>query len=243
MLTVCTFKWYDPAYRWNNLFIYGSEHVNKLYRAVSRNLDLPHKFVCITDDPRGLDPAIEVVPLWEDLRSLGGCYTRLRAFAPDMEEILGPRFVWMDLDCVVTGDLTPLFSRTEDFIIWSNGTGPTPYCGSMVMMHAGARKQVWEDFKTPDSIDAGKAKGYIGTDQAWIATCLGSDEAIWTKKDGVLSRLHLPGNRLPNRAKRLTGAGPGALPKNTRVVFWHGPMDPSQPTVQSQYPWVKEHWI
>ena len=97
MLTVCTFLWHDPGYRWNSQFIYSAEHVNKLYRAVHRNLRLRHEFVCITDIPAGIDPAIRIVPLWNDDRNLGGSYVRLRAFAADMRDVLGPRFVCFDL--------------------------------------------------------------------------------------------------------------------------------------------------
>lgn len=242
MLTVCTFKWTDPNYRWNHLFTYGAEHVNRLYRGVRRHLTFPHRFVCITDDPGGIDPGVEVVPLWDDLRWMGGCYTRLRAFAPDMAGTLGPRFVWMDLDCVVVGDLDPLFSRPEPIVLWRHGVGHTPYCGSMVMMDAGARSQVWEWFD-PERSPADAAR-FVGTDQAWIAHCLGPDEATWRRRDGVYSRTQVPQRTMVSgRARRLLGAEPGALPSGARVVFWHGPFDPSLPEVQSRYPWVTQHWL
>jgi hypothetical protein len=123
-LTVCTFLWHDPGYRWNSHFIYGAEHVNKLYRAVHRNLRLPHEFVCITDIPAGIDPAIRIVRLWNDHRNLGGSYVRLRAFAADMRDVLGPRFAWLDLDCVITGNLDPVLGRSEDFIAWKDVAPP-----------------------------------------------------------------------------------------------------------------------
>jgi len=36
----------------------GSDYVNKLYNSVKNNLNLPHKFVCFTDDPEGLNEEI-----------------------------------------------------------------------------------------------------------------------------------------------------------------------------------------
>lgn len=241
MLTVCTFKWHDPGYRWNPLFTYGPEHVNRLYRGVSRHLYLPHRFVCVTDDAEGIDPGVEIVPLWDDLRWMGGCYTRLRAFAPDMADVLGPRFVWMDLDSVVVGNLDPLFSRQEPFVIWAHGNRKAPYCGSMVMMDAGARAEVWERFDPQTS--PAEASRFIGTDQAWIAHCL-PGEATWTRKDGVYSRTQVPpSTALGGVARRRYGAAPGALPSGARVVFWHGPFDPSMPEVQAKYPWVQRHWL
>jgi len=241
MLTVCTFKWSDPGYRWNHLFTYGPEHVNRLYRGVQRHLSPPHRFVCITDDPEGIDPEVEVVPLWDDLRWMGGCYTRLRAFAPDMAEVLGPRFVWVDLDCVVVGNLDHIMARPEPFVIWRNGVSSAPYCGSMVMMDAGARAQVWETFDPETSPEA--ASRFVGTDQAWIAHCLGPDEAVWTNREGVYSRADTPkASAMPGLTRRRYGCDPGTLPKDARIVFWHGPFDPSMPEVQDEYPWVRDHW-
>ena len=34
---------------------YGADYVNKLFRGVKNNLNLPHKFICFTDDPNELD--------------------------------------------------------------------------------------------------------------------------------------------------------------------------------------------
>ena len=42
---------------------YSAEYVNVLYRMVTRNLTVPHNFVCFTEDPTGLDMGIQVKPL------------------------------------------------------------------------------------------------------------------------------------------------------------------------------------
>lgn len=236
MLTVCCWLWRDEGYRFNSLFRYGPEHVNTLAAMVRRNLDMDYEFACITDDPAGLDPSIRVIPLWDDLADMGGCYRRLKAFAPEMADIIGPRFVWLDVDCVVTGDLTPLFRRREDFVIWSNGIGKAPYCGSMVMMTAGSRACVWDEFDPEASPMAGKAMGYVGTDQAWIAARL-PGEAVWTPDDGVLSRYHV-GIRVDREKRPLRPH----LPANARAVFLHGPVDPSMPELQARHPWIAEHY-
>lgn len=236
MIRVVTFLWKDDDYRWNSFFRYGADHVNRLRNMVRRNLGLEHEFVCITDDPTGIDPDIRIVPLWDDLKEMGGCYRRLRAFAPDMEDLIGPRFVWMDVDCVVTGSLDPLFAREEDFVIWSNGNRKTPYCGSMVMMTAGARKEVWEDFDREASPARTRELGYIGTDQAWISARL-PGEAVWTPGDGVLSRYHV-GIRMHKERPMIRPY----LPDSARVVFFHGPIDPSQPALQRKHRWIVEHW-
>lgn len=236
MLTVCCWLWRDENYRFNHLFRYGPDHVNTLAAMVRRNLNMDYEFACITDDPAGLDPGIRVIPLWDDLREMGGCYTRMKAFAPEMADIIGPRFVWMDVDCIVTGDLTPLFDRPEDFVIWGHDVGATPYCGSMVMMTAGSRREVWDEFDPVTSKAAGKALRYVGTDQAWIAARL-PGEATWTTADGVLSRYNVG-----IRGKMEKPAMNPHLPPDARVVFLHGPYDPSQPKLQARHPWIAEHY-
>jgi len=42
-------------------------YVNRLSASVKANLTAPHKFVCFTDDPTGLEPSIEVRPLPKNL--------------------------------------------------------------------------------------------------------------------------------------------------------------------------------
>jgi hypothetical protein len=42
---------------------YGSDYVNKLYKGVKHNLNLPHKFICFTDESKGLDNEIKTISL------------------------------------------------------------------------------------------------------------------------------------------------------------------------------------
>jgi hypothetical protein len=54
LITVACVKWGDWCAP------HGSRYVNNLFRGVAANLSLPHRFVCFTDDPTGLDADIEV---------------------------------------------------------------------------------------------------------------------------------------------------------------------------------------
>jgi hypothetical protein len=241
MLQVVTFLWNDPKYRWNATYRLEHTHVRRLFGGVSRYLKIPHETVLVTDTPEAIDPvychADRVIKLWPDLREYGGCYTRLRAFAKDMREIIGQRFVWLDLDAVITGPLDTLFNRPEPFIAWKDVHPPTPYCGSMVMMNAGARAHVWEQARRiiPMRVTAPGQwchRRYIGTDQAFIGQALGRGEATWTPADGVY-----------NWRAEIVRKHNGALPDNARIVFFTGPSDPSMASVRATSPWITEHWI
>jgi hypothetical protein len=233
-LTIVTFLWSPPkGYR----SPYTCEHVNILRRMVRRNYPDPHRFVLITDNAAGLtEPDIEPFELWPDfadLRNPNGtnnpsCYRRLRLFAPQPGAFLGPRFVCLDLDCVITGDMRPIWNRNDDFVIWkAPGGNNNPYCGSMFMLKAGARPHVWTNFDPVKSPILTAQHGLFGSDQAWIAYTLGRDEKTWAKADGVYSyRLQ---------------AAQRALPGNARIVFFHGKPDPWDPDPQRK-PWVCENY-
>lgn len=232
-LTVICWRW-KPMDGYRSCF--GSETVRVLRNMVRRHYDKPHRFVCVTDDPAGLDD-IETLPLWSEFGNLpsphGGknpsCYRRLRMFDPAIGTVFGPRFVSLDLDCVIMGDMTPLWDRPEDFVIYGDTNPTTAYNGSMMLMTAGSRPQVWTTFDPITSPRRAKIAGCFGSDQGWISYCLGPKEKKWTRSDGVYSY---------RNDLKATRASP---PKDARIVIFHGREDPWGHQAQSM-PWVREHW-
>lgn len=235
MITVLCWRWAPPqGYR----STFGPETVHALDRMVKRHYPKQHRFVCVTDDPTGLD-GIETFPLWSDHALVpsphGGknpsCYRRLKAFAPEAGQWFGERIVSIDLDTVIVGDLSPLFDRQEDFIIWGQSDFPKSqwFNGSLWMLKTGSRPQVWQRFNPATSPQEAKAAGARGSDQGWLSYILGHTEATWTDQDGVYSyRVHLKRGALP-------------LPKNAKVICFHGQEDPWHPQPQ-RLPWVRKHW-
>ena len=235
MLTVVCFKWERTSTGFKlpsqRVTRYTAKHVLRLRNMVARHYPKPHRFVCITDDPTGLDD-IETLPLWSQYLVLGGCYHRLQLFGKHMREFIGPRFVMLDLDVVITGDLTPVFDRTEDFVINSYRTKDFDqrYNGSIMLMDAGCRSQVWETFEPFESVRAieQNRRRVVGTDQAWIRLTLGSGEATYTDADGVYDVRFSPAMHQRK------------LPSDARIVVFPGPRD--QRTEMRRHPWIKEHW-
>ncbi len=234
-LSVVTFLWKpSPGYRSK----FTAKNVETLARMVKRNLLLDHRFICITDEPDAITAkGIEVFTLWPDfahLRNPSGtknpsCYRRLRLFAANVGEWLGERFVCLDLDCVITGDLTPLWAREDDFVIWKSTTPGNFYNGSMFMMDAGARPEVWRDFDPVISPMETKAARLYGSDQAWIAYRLGGKESTWSEEDGVYSM------------RNQIAPGGSKLPMNARIVFFHGKGDPWEESMM-RLPWVAKNY-
>ena len=239
MLSIVVFKWSRVQTGMqlpSSIDQYGAEHVNILYHSIQRNTTIPHRFICVTDNDKGLHPDIEVVPLWNFCQELGGCYNRLYIFSDEVKSIFGERFIALDLDCVVTGNIDHILNRTEDFIIneydikANRHATHQYYNGGIIMMDAGARKQVWDEFDphtTPQLIQPRKDKiELVGSDQAWIAHLLGAGEQTFGKSDGIYDF-----RKLDNKQK---------LPEDAAIVMFAGKRDPL--TEYQRCKWIRDHW-
>lgn len=217
---------------------YTTDTVNALYRMVKVHFPHPHRFLCVTDIPKGLDTGVEVIQAWNDFADLQSphgahqpsCYRRLRAFHPEIGRYFGQRFVSLDLDTVIVGDLSTLWDRPEDFVAWGETNPRSFYNGSMWMMTAGARPQVWERFNPKTTPTAAKSAGNFGSDQGALSWILGKGEATWNTKDGVYSyKVHLRGTATN-------------LPANARIVMFHGvPWGGSDPGYREAQRLMQEH--
>lgn len=236
MLTVICWKWRAAGYRHQ----FAAAHVETLRAMVARHYARPHRFVCITDDPTGL--TCEALPLWSDharLRNASGdhlpsCYRRLKMFAPEMAAVLGPRAISIDLDVALVGDVTPLWDRPEDLVLWvPRQHRPNQINGSMILFTPGSQARLWEEF---DGTRASRttAAGYIGSDQGWISYCLGGKFARWTPADGVM--------RYGDLRKRKGTVMQASLPAEARIVFFTGPRKPWDRATQQEAAWLPEHW-
>lgn len=227
MIHVVTFRWGHK---------YTAKHVNVLRAMVKRRLKLPHRFVCITDNPKGLSPRIDVIPLWSDLQEMGGCYRRLKLFSPKMKKLIGERIMHIDLDTVIVGDITPLADRDDDFIIWRAKSlfarRGFVYNPSLMLMRAGSRAHVWRKFDPRTSPAAARRAGWSGTDQAIISHALWPKAKIWNRAHGVYSF-----------RDDFVRKGRVKLPAEARIVGFYGSRyNPAYPNIQRRYGWVRRHW-
>ena len=104
--------------KWGTM--YGADDVNRLFRQVRRHLARPHRFVCFTDDPVGIDDGVDCQPLPELGLPEGHGDTRWRKlglFRRDLGGMTGQVALFLDLDLVVVDDLSPFFDLDGDFFI------------------------------------------------------------------------------------------------------------------------------
>lgn len=89
---------------------YDAKYVNKLYRGVKLNMERDFKFLCFTDDKKGLDESIGVHKLEEGWETW---WTKVSLFAPTSG--LAGTVLYIDLDTIITGSLEPLFRYDIEF--------------------------------------------------------------------------------------------------------------------------------
>lgn len=180
----------------------------------------------------GLRSEVEYIPLWDEFRGLGGCFVRLVCFRKDFD-LFGPRFTSIDLDVVITGDITPLFDRQGDFIIWQPENSEqriAAYCGSLWTLTAGSHPEVYETFiPNHHKINPHSNKYVGGSDQMQISRMI-PNAATYGMQDGVY-------NFVPDIQR--TGS---ALPENARMVFFNGKFMPDDYQIARRFPWVPQHY-
>jgi hypothetical protein len=210
-LIVATFVWGAK---------YGPEYVERLKRAVQRNVGLNSGIYFTAFDMTG-DPLTEIP----------GCFARLRLFDPKWyrERGLrkGDRVLVLDLDLIVTACLEPLFEDDAPFRILQgvNSSNPCKFNGSVWRLDLGYRPDVWTTF----SGEAAAALPYdsFPDDQQWLFHMM-PDAAAFGPESGVFA-FQKPG--WPKGE---------ALPLNARIVAFPGWRDPSKFT---HLPWVRQHWL
>lgn len=213
--------------------------MNIAYRRTNDLYPKPHRFICITDDPTGLDPGIQVVPLWSDYADLSNptwpngpnCYPRLKLWSDDFAEIAGERYACLDLDIVHCRSLIPIFDRAGDLLMWRTNNPRVPFCASMMVITAGTNRHIWNDFDPVESPKRTNAAGFKGSDQAWIRYCMRDRIEGWGDVDGIYGY-----QDRPLRDK------PRVLPSNARSVIFTGKPDPWEPEAQRRSPWIKRFY-
>ena len=132
-LTFVCWKWRTPGYRCK----FGPQTVNVLYSMIKRHYAGSFELVCVTDDPQDIRAEVRTIPLWSDHSRIPSphghgypsCYRRLKMFSKDAAKMFGPRFVSIDLDVVITADITKLFDNDLDFKMYGDTARGTPYNG------------------------------------------------------------------------------------------------------------------
>jgi hypothetical protein len=228
---------------------YGPEYVNKLHSMVRRHLHRPFRFVCLTDDADGIDPAIEVKPIpmvgfdefdqrkpW----TFGHGWLKLTSFANPLYDLQG-RTLFLDLDIVILDSLDPFFDQPGEFIVikeWDkrDGTGNTSCYLYTVGAHADALEHLRNDY--PASVAP------VRNEQEFIT--------LYLARQGKLS--YWPEEWCRSFKRHCLQPGvikPPTIPQGARLIAFHGKPNPPDAIagVSGKWyrrvmptQWVADHW-
>jgi len=249
VITVC-------LWHWNRR--YSTKHIEAMRGMLARHLHLDHRIVCITDRPEDVPSGIGVLDVKHTILKYDSkCLRRMWLYAGKLPKgkpspcDLGDRLLQLDLDMVLTADITPLVDRPEPFVILKGESTRQPYRphgwaynATVMLLTAGARSDVYDAYAADQKgvIRAANAAGWdvtTNSDQG-VATYLlakGDPPAFWTTDDGIYSYRGIAG---PDGGKGHLG-----LPANCRIVSFHGRSGnrhPGDPALQKCSPWILEHW-
>lgn len=133
--------------KWGTKF--GPEYVNRLYKMVEKNLSLPHRFVCFTDNSTGIDKEIEIRPLPElnDDGIPDRMWKKLGLFANPLADLEGTA-LFLDLDIVIRESLDPFFEIEGSFLIAKDYDFPRDIIGnsSVYRFEIGRHADIIENF-------------------------------------------------------------------------------------------------
>lgn len=215
MINIVTIKWGEE---------FDARYVNLLYTAVLNHTSLPFKFYCFTNEPDNLLPEIIVKPLPYSLPT-DGCWPKLYLFSK--EAGLSGRVVYLDLDTIITGDITPLLSLDVSFASLYNifkylRTGKREVGGGILVWDADKYYWIWKDYIIQREIVEGR---YVGSgDQGYL-------------NDMVHHKYFLQ-DLFPNKivSYKAEGYNPEAM-----LVYFHGSPRPHE-VVESEK-WLKDRWV
>jgi len=223
---------------------YGATYVNRLYAMVARHLSLPHRFVCLTDDPGGIRPEVECRPLpaieLADAPAYSG-WRKLSCLGSELDDLQGS-VLFLDLDLVIVDGIDSLFTHPGAFCIIENFTQPGRGVGnsSVFRYQAGAHHEVFERF----CADAAQIIRRYPNSQTYLSKAVG--EITFWPEAWCRSFKH---DCLPLRPLRPFKRA--QIPAGAKIIVFHGepkPPDaargvwPKRRTGLRPVPWIKEHW-
>lgn len=208
--------------KWGTLF--HADYVNVLFSACQRNISGNFRFVCLTDDPKGLNEGIEHFPIPDLGLAPGmwkrGAWPKLCVFAADLYGFSG-RALFIDLDMVIWGNLDAFFDFPKAFVTTDMGNDwrpkPSglhpPEAGTCIFaFDLGKESQILERFLADRN---GAVEKHV-IEQVWVGEHA-SSMAYWPPGWVISFKRWL---RQPIGRDLLLP--PAAPPSGTKVLAFHG---------------------
>jgi len=219
---------------------YSADYVNRLYNMVKRNCTLDFEFACLTEDPKGIDKDVKILPLPKDLQ---GWWCKPYMYSKDLP--LQGTILYIDLDVVISGNIDKLFEyKTDNWCTvrdFTRAMRPAwqKYNSSVVRFNTGQLDNVWTRYR--DNKKEVERKNFGDQDWLWVATEnnraeLFPDDWIQSWKWEVRkSRDLTPGARGKRKFTSIEDVIPNS---ECCICVFHGDPNPHN----CEDPWVVRNW-
>ena len=232
--------------KWGDKF--PAEYVNRLYGMVSRNLSMPFRFVCFTENGEDIRNEVEIQPLPElDLPANAPerGWRKLTVFKDNFGGLTG-QTLFLDLDVVIVGDLDVFFTHPGEFLIVHDKKRPTKIEGnsSVFRFEIGKYPQILSYFEQ----NSEQVKQEVRHEQAYLSREI--------HKLGKLE--YWPDQWVPSFKYRCCPSWIKSwlqapfIPNGAKIIIFHGLPNPPEAIkgISGKWyrhiqpaPWIKEHWI
>lgn len=199
---------------------YGPEYVNRLYGMVGRNTSWTIRFVCFTDDSRGIRPEVECKPLPEVKHATvsGRYWPKLGMLRNDLG--LEGMTLFLDLDLLIINDIDCFFELWGRFCMVREWKDPHLSYGnsSVVRFFAGLESAVLDRFAATPSEEI--ATLYANKEQNFLTRA--ADEVTFWPDDWCPA---FPRACLP-RSRVLRFFATPLKPETGRILLFYGSITP-----------------
>lgn len=209
---------------------YNASDVQWLVNQLPKNYEI----ICFTDMKHMRIPGVTCIPLIHKWNNCRGWWAKIELFRPDIKD----DFFYLDLDTVITGDITPVLDNPPLKFTMLRDFYHPKYLGSGAMwIPHEVKARIWSAFwQDPKGWITRCVTTECWGDQGFLRLVMGDDTATfhdlypgWFKS--YKADIVQPGSQ---HASARYSRGNGQLPKNCRIVFFHGLPRPRQ---------VSEPWI
>jgi len=231
--------------KWGDKF--PVDYVNRLYAMVYRNMDTKFRFVCFTENSKGIRSEVEIQELPELKLPTGSPergWRKLTIFKKNFGGLSGTS-LFLDLDVVIVGSLEVFFSHPGDFLIAHDKKSPKKREGnsSVFRFEIGKYSQILEHFEK----NSEQVKNEVRHEQAYLSREIDKLGKLEYWPDEWVPSFKY--QCCPSWIKSWFEAP--SVPKGARVILFHGLPNPPEAIIGRSgkwyrhiqpSPWIKDYW-
>ena len=226
---------------------YDADYVNRLYAMVKRNLTIPFRFVCFTENEKDIHPKVDILPLPslglpDNLPERG--WLKLATFKKPLEDLTGTA-LFLDLDVVIVDSIDVFFDYDAEFALCFDEKKKAQLIGnsSVYRFEIGQHAEVLEFFLGNFEY----VKEQHRNEQAFLSHQMHTKKVLkfWPKEWTPSFKYHcIP--RFPQNFWRSP-----FIPKGAKIILFHGKPEPieAQKGISGKWyryfkpvNWIADYW-